>query len=623
MQQTNGYKSLFGINQFDSDVSSITNLTCEDATISNTLDLTGATVSGLDTSQVSEGSNLYFTTARFDTQFALKDTDDLTESATKVFLTPAEKTLISTNENDIGVNEVAIALNTDSIDDNEVAIGVNFAAIALNTAKRTYPLADENKVGFISVSQAVDLDQMEIDVAANNAKISYTDAAAVALNTAKISYTDAAAVALNTAKISYTDAAQVATNASELDTLDQLQPTYTATTNTWAGNSALGSHTSTGSNDQHTVFGYEAMAQFDDPDGTQNACFGWRAGYEMLENCYNNTLIGSQAGVNMGFLGGNVNGNTCIGKGAGFDSVSNYKYSIAIGSGAKIAQNYECVIGQSGTTNDTNLIRAGQDSTCDLGSTSYKFKDLYLSNDIDMEGDLTVKNIIAQDGSLYSIGSTGTRFNGLYLNGNMDTNGLITGGDLHLKETGGGADYVGITAPASVTTYSLTLPSAVATAASSPLVSSTGGVLSYGGTWTTGTDLRVYATDGSSHTLNSGGGIRYMVLGKTCFFYARVQWASNNTMTGSLDTYVASLPYTAADHSFCDKTPISIAEARDIEFLPSNVQLEAWIPRNTNHIYLGYRDYSLTAQATTRLQKADYDRTSGGILYLSGCYEIA
>lgn len=39
------------------------------------------------------------------------------------------------------------------------------------------------------------------NVAANTAKISYTDAAAVALNTAKISYTDAAAVALNTAKV--------------------------------------------------------------------------------------------------------------------------------------------------------------------------------------------------------------------------------------------------------------------------------------------------------------------------------------------------------------------------------------------------------------------------------------
>lgn len=38
-------------------------------------------------------------------------------------------------------------------------------------------------------------------IAANTAKISYTDAAAVAANTAKISYTDAAAVALNTAKV--------------------------------------------------------------------------------------------------------------------------------------------------------------------------------------------------------------------------------------------------------------------------------------------------------------------------------------------------------------------------------------------------------------------------------------
>ena len=51
-------------------------------------------------------------------------------------------------------------------------------------------------------------------VAANTAKISYTDAAAVAANTAKISYSAAAQaeVAANTAKISYTDAADVALN---------------------------------------------------------------------------------------------------------------------------------------------------------------------------------------------------------------------------------------------------------------------------------------------------------------------------------------------------------------------------------------------------------------------------
>lgn len=47
--------------------------------------------------------------------------------------------------------------------------------------------ADGTKLDFISVTQAVDLDTIESDTATNNAKISYTDAAAVAANTAKVS----------------------------------------------------------------------------------------------------------------------------------------------------------------------------------------------------------------------------------------------------------------------------------------------------------------------------------------------------------------------------------------------------------------------------------------------------
>jgi len=47
--------------------------------------------------------------------------------------------------------------------------------------------ANWNKINYISVSQAVDLDTMESDVITNNAKVSYTDSAAVSANTAKTS----------------------------------------------------------------------------------------------------------------------------------------------------------------------------------------------------------------------------------------------------------------------------------------------------------------------------------------------------------------------------------------------------------------------------------------------------
>ena len=52
--------------------------------------------------------------------------------------------------------------------DAEVA---NNSAVAANTAKNSYPSADAIKVGFISVTQAVNLDTMESNIATNNAKV--------------------------------------------------------------------------------------------------------------------------------------------------------------------------------------------------------------------------------------------------------------------------------------------------------------------------------------------------------------------------------------------------------------------------------------------------------------------
>ena len=48
------------------------------------------------------------------------------------------------------------------------------AAVSANTAKNSYPSGDATKVGHLTITQAVDLDQMELDVAANNAKNSIT-----------------------------------------------------------------------------------------------------------------------------------------------------------------------------------------------------------------------------------------------------------------------------------------------------------------------------------------------------------------------------------------------------------------------------------------------------------------
>jgi len=52
--------------------------------------------------------------------------------------------------------------------DTEVA---NNSAVVANTAKNSYPSADATKVGFISVTQSVNLDAMEGNISLNNAKV--------------------------------------------------------------------------------------------------------------------------------------------------------------------------------------------------------------------------------------------------------------------------------------------------------------------------------------------------------------------------------------------------------------------------------------------------------------------
>ena len=59
-------------------------------------------------------------------------------------------------------------------------------AIVANTAKRTYPAADETKVGFITITQPVDLDTLETDVATNSSKASITITNAVGATPARV-----------------------------------------------------------------------------------------------------------------------------------------------------------------------------------------------------------------------------------------------------------------------------------------------------------------------------------------------------------------------------------------------------------------------------------------------------
>jgi len=91
---------------------------------------------------------------------------------------------------------VSQAVNLDTMESNistnnsKTGITASQAsAITANTAKNSYPSGDSTKVGFISVTQAVDLDTMESNIATNNAKTGITgsQASAITANSSKTS----------------------------------------------------------------------------------------------------------------------------------------------------------------------------------------------------------------------------------------------------------------------------------------------------------------------------------------------------------------------------------------------------------------------------------------------------
>ena len=104
----------------------------------------------LDTDDIAEGSsNLYFT--------------DVRVAANSTVAANTAKTGITTSQaNAITANTAKVGITTDQAN-----------AITANTAKNSYPSGDATKVGYISVTQAVDLDTMESNIATNNAKISF------------------------------------------------------------------------------------------------------------------------------------------------------------------------------------------------------------------------------------------------------------------------------------------------------------------------------------------------------------------------------------------------------------------------------------------------------------------
>ena len=63
----------------------ITTLQAADTTLQNNINAVNNTISGLDTDDITEASNLYYTTARFDSDLNNKDTDDLSQGSTNLY----------------------------------------------------------------------------------------------------------------------------------------------------------------------------------------------------------------------------------------------------------------------------------------------------------------------------------------------------------------------------------------------------------------------------------------------------------------------------------------------------------------------------------------------------------
>jgi len=104
---------------------------------------------------------------------AVKDYVDSTELDTV--------TSVNTQTGDVVLGTDNISEGSSNLYYTEDRVNAN-TNVTANTLKNTYPTADANKVGHITVTQAVNLDTIESNVATNNAKVSFNSSASSKLS---------------------------------------------------------------------------------------------------------------------------------------------------------------------------------------------------------------------------------------------------------------------------------------------------------------------------------------------------------------------------------------------------------------------------------------------------------
>ncbi len=168
------------------------------------------------------------------------------DAAKVALITATQSVDVDTLATQVAANTAKVGISTAQaaeIAANTAKIGITTAqadAITANTAKAGISPEESTKLGYITATQAVDLDTLETSVAANSAKvgISTAQSAEITANTAKVGITtaQAAEITANTAKtgISTAEATKLGhvsvTQAVDLDALESSVAVNTAKT---------------------------------------------------------------------------------------------------------------------------------------------------------------------------------------------------------------------------------------------------------------------------------------------------------------------------------------------------------------------------------------------------------
>ena len=173
--------------------------------------------------------------------------------------------------------------------------------------------------------------------------------------------------------------------------------TTDSSTNVLVGNGAMGS--ASAAVDAAVAVGAEALkvntadlnvgvgykAGVANTSGVDNTYVGSQAGYTNITGT-DNTFIGDNAGYYV--TGSN---NTAVGSAAFDDSgAAAYTNTTAIGFNASPSASNEVVLGDGNVT----IIRSGSDDSCDLGSASNRFDDVYATNNTIQTSDKNLKKNI-------------------------------------------------------------------------------------------------------------------------------------------------------------------------------------------------------------------------------------